>query len=331
MDQVVALTNSYFEFVNGLDPRLLDVEAAWEKIKEQCQALLDAFYEALERLSETLEQHQLSKFLQTAKESINNLEGFQQALTESCTNSKAIIEDYHQQLSRSFSDWVKRMESYSETGKEYYYRWKSLAPTNYYRNIFHISNSIIGVSLYHFFLDRIGCLWVLTPLVLTFLMLEVIRRISPAFNRRLTSVWPLKLMIRPRELHQVPAATYYAIGLWLSLFFCPKVAVELGVLVLGFGDPAASLIGKRLKTRKLFGEKSLGGSLGFLGVGFLISSLFLITFYGSLFSLSAVIFLAFIAALTGMLGELFARKLDDNFTIIMAASFSCWIAIALFL
>ena len=135
-------------------------------------------------------------------------------------------------------------------------------------------------------------------------------------------------MMRPHERFQVNSASYYFFGLFLSALLFPKEAVLMGVLILGFGDPVASLVGQRYGRLKLYGEKSLAGSLAFLASGTLVAFIYTLIYMDS-FSIMGKLGLCFFVALVGAAAELFTKKIDDNFTIpvacSMAGAFIFWI------
>lgn len=325
MDTVITLTNEYFEFINAFDPLLLKSEKALQQIREKCHRLLKAFQDIVTEVPEHFDKTLMEAVLSRIQETIENLEGLLTVLSESCATRASQLQDYHMRLTRNFSEWVHWMEKCSLAGSEYVLRWKSLAPTNYYRNVFHLANALTGVFLYHFFLTKELALGIMITILIVFMTLDVSRRLSAKWNEKLLSLPLFRHMVRPREWQQTPSSCYYAAGLIFSLIFFPKVAVELGVLVLGFGDPAASIIGKRIRSRKLYGEKSLAGSTAFFTVSLLASFLYLGFFYSSYYSIGAILALTSVAALAGMLGELFSRYIDDNFTIVVTASLGVWL------
>jgi phytol kinase len=96
----------------------------------------------------------------------------------------------------------------------------------------------------------------------------------------------------------------------------PGTAVELGLLVLAFGDPAASVLGKRYGKRKLWREKSLVGFNAFIAISFVVSFIFLSLAMGGE-TLTWRLGVAAIAAVVGAVTELFSERLDDNFTILV--------------
>ena len=92
--------------------------------------------------------------------------------------------------------------------------------------------------------------------------------------------------------------------------------------MLGVGDPVAGLIGRRWGRTKLVGGRSLEGSLAFVAAGGIAAAIALIAYYPTL-SLGVIAALAFTAALAGALAELLVRKVDDNFSIPVAAGAGC--------
>ena len=73
--------------------------------------------------------------------------------------------------------------------------------------------------------------------------------------------------------------------------------------------------GRRIPSRKIFGQKSLAGTLGFIAVSVVCVSIFLLTFRPH-FSLAYICVQSFIAAITGGLAELMSNdKIDDNFSV----------------
>ena len=143
--------------------------------------------------------------------------------------------------------------------------------------------------------------------------MEVLRRISSDWNRRFceTIFGPVA---RPHEFHSITAATWYTLALVIGVFTMPLQAIEAGALVLGAGDPIASIVGKRWGRRRIFGEKTLAGALGFFMSASLILALFLFWVMPSL-GVVSLLLMTCVVALSGTLTELFSGPLEDNFTI----------------
>lgn len=194
----------------------------------------------------------------------------------------------------------------------------AIKPRNYARNLFHVVMALSGVLLYEFVFTQGPLLVIAGVLLAGFVALDVGRRLSPRFNERLVEGVFGKIS-RPGEAHEVPAATWYLAALFLVVALFPQTGAQLGTLILGVGDPAASLAGKRWGRLKLFGQKSWAGTLTFFGAAGLTAGTFLLLARPDL-TFGGVALVACGAALAGALAELFTgRLLDDNFTIPLAA------------
>jgi len=187
-----------------------------------------------------------------------------------------------------------------------------LKPKNYWRNLFHISCGSLGVFLYQFVFSRDQILWVGGSVLTLFILMEVSRRTSPAINR-----WYLDGLFgrisRPNEAHRIPAATWFMAALFLGVLILPQHAIELGTLALAFGDPAASIVGKRWGKTKLVGEKTIVGTVAFVVAAMAAGVLFLFLIgKPELWTLVPAV------ALAGATAEVFCDRIDDNFTIPLA-------------
>lgn len=100
---------------------------------------------------------------------------------------------------------------------------------------------------------------------------------------------------------------YFILGSFMAALFFDKTAVAVSVIVLAISDSLASLIGMNFGRHKIYGKKTLEGSLAFFISAFLIVNYF----YG--------FFTALIAALILTPIELFAG-FSDNIAIPPAGS-----------
>jgi dolichol kinase len=94
----------------------------------------------------------------------------------------------------------------------------------------------------------------------------------------------------------------------------PKNAIVLGALVLAFGDPVATLAGKRFGKRRLFRDKTIAGSAGFFAAALIIG----VTFLGAVSPELGPVHIALTATLAATAGtviELFGEVVEDNLTI----------------
>jgi dolichol kinase len=190
----------------------------------------------------------------------------------------------------------------------------SLKPRNLYRNLFHACMGVGSTLLYQLVLSRSTLIVLGAGILGLFILMDVIRRVSPTWNERFVQRI-FGAISRPGEAHRVPSATYYVAALTLGAILLPQHGIEVGALILGLGDPAASLVGKRWGRRKLIGEKSLAGSLAFFVVGTIAATTLLVLVRPAL-GLGAVA-IAAAAALAGALVELL--PVEDNLTIPLVA------------
>lgn len=201
----------------------------------------------------------------------------------------------------------------------------SLRPRNIARSGFHMASALVAVL----------CItlapWVVVQAIAASFFafswtLEIGRRYS-AFLRGLS----MKLFgrfIHPHEHVRVNSATWYASALLLIAFAFSPVACALGVAALGFGDPSAAWVGRRWGRTRLRAARSLQGTLAFVAVTFVVSSLLLFLAHSDL-SLGLKLTLAAVASVTGAVAELFSGRVDDNFAIPTVVAAATTLALAL--
>jgi dolichol kinase len=98
-----------------------------------------------------------------------------------------------------------------------------------------------------------------------------------------------------------------------------KTLATLAVIILGFADPAAALVGRRFGRIRLIHGRSLEGSLTFVVVGLLAGATALGLFHPEL-AWGQILALAGAGALAGATAELFSRRIDDNLSIPVAVA-----------
>lgn len=195
----------------------------------------------------------------------------------------------------------------------------TLRPVNYKRNFFHIFNAVFAVTMYEFFLTYVQCVVVSLIFLLWYVSMDVLRRFFPEvqaalFDRLFASI------TRPRERFIIPAATWYCLSMFIVLLCANKTIAEVSVLVLGVGDPAATLIGRTFRSRKILGQKSLAGCTGFICISAGCVLLFLAALRPEM-TLLHVASMAVVAGVVGALAELFSNdRIDDNLTIPLAVA-----------
>lgn len=208
-------------------------------------------------------------------------------------------------------------------------RAPTLRPTNWSRISFHISSALGALLLLELILTPNGTLYATGLFAGTFWFLEIGRAISKRWNDRLMQVRFFQLIIHPHEHHHVNSATWYATALFLLAIFSPPIASACALAVLGLGDPAAGLVGRRWGKHPLVGGRTVEGSLAFVFVATL-SALAVLALWHPVASLPRLLVVAAGAALAGAAAEVVSRRVDDNFVVPVAsaaaATFCAWVA-----
>ncbi len=130
-------------------------------------------------------------------------------------------------------------------------------------------------------------------------------------NQKINNIF-LKYMgslLRDTEKNKMSGLVYYALGVSITFSIFPWHLAIMGILILIFADPLASLIGTKFGKRKIINGKSVEGFLGCWIVCCL-------TIYGYSYFTQLNISLVFIllGGFLGALSELFVI-LDDNLSI----------------
>ncbi len=201
-----------------------------------------------------------------------------------------------------------------------------LKPVNYWRNLFHAVNATVAAVLYQWVLTREQALWALGGVAVCAVALEVSRKSFPRLNDFLVDR-VFGLVSRPKERHAVNSATWYLFALIVGCALFPKEAMLVALLILGYSDPLASIVGKRFGSIKVRGQKSLQGTLAFFVSAGLI---------GFFYAMAAEIQLSNLSWLAWTLGvplsataaELYGDRVDDNFGILIAAGLAATLALA---
>lgn len=110
---------------------------------------------------------------------------------------------------------------------------------------------------------------------------------------------------------------YYPISLFFLVIFSylikDKIISGIGILILGYGDGLAALVGKKYNKIKLLNNKTLFGTLTMFIISTIISTIFLIVFKD--LKTITLILVVFITAVSATILELFTKKGLDNLTI----------------
>lgn len=137
------------------------------------------------------------------------------------------------------------------------------------------------------------------------------RQKNPQLNQFLAK-WFRPLM-REHEYNRLAGTSYLLTGVLLVVVLFPRDVVQLTLLYLALADPLASLVGIKFGKDKIFGNKSLQGTLAAFFICAALTFLFLNT-RGLL--LDRILMVSLLGGVIGCLAELIPiGKIDDNFTL----------------
>lgn len=192
----------------------------------------------------------------------------------------------------------------------------SLRPTNYARNVLHVLTALTSITVALLLPSPTWALAVAGSLAGTCWVLEITRRIWPGWNDKLMAT--LGVFAHPHEAYRVNSSTWYLTGLFALTLTGSMPLLAVAMAVLGLGDPAAAIIGRRFGRIKLIHGRSLegttsfvvAGTLGALGVMAAVTAL----------PLGSALVIGLGAAAAGAIAELVSHRIDDNLSVPLAAA-----------
>lgn len=207
-------------------------------------------------------------------------------------------------------------------------RAPTLRPTNWPRIAFHVSSAFGALLLLEVFLSRTGTLWATGAFAAYCWTNETGRALSKRWNDRLMRVRFFQLIIHPHEHHHVNSATWYGTALLILALVSPPFASAAALAVLGFGDPAAGLVGRRWGRRPLRGGRTLEGTLAFALFGTLAAFGALLLWHGAA-PWPALLAVSAAAGVAGAIAEAVSVRVDDNLSVPLGAALAAALAAAL--
>lgn len=203
--------------------------------------------------------------------------------------------------------------------------FKRRSDIHWARKLWHM----IGVSviaLIYTFLPESYSKLIITVSCFIFIPFDLLRTQWPQFNH---SVWAIfHAVMRENEKDGIAGTTYLFLGTGIIIWIFPREVVLLSMLFLAFADPIASYFGIRFGKDKIFGQKSLQGSIAALAVCALLTGAYL--YYNGLF-LERLVLVSLICGLIGAIAELVPIwKLDDNLSLPVLSAIAINIVFHLF-
>lgn len=183
------------------------------------------------------------------------------------------------------------------------------------RKLIHLSS--ISIPVMCWFLSREEALWILVPMTLAAVVIEILRRTFPRFEQVFRSFFgPL---LRPHESGspgsrpEINGATFVLVSATLCVFLFPKIIAVTAFAVLIVSDTASALYGRRFGKHK-FLRKSVEGSSAFFVTAMAV--VLLMAYIAS--APWEFVAVGAVAALAAMVMEAVTQggsSIDDNLTI----------------
>lgn len=194
------------------------------------------------------------------------------------------------------------------------------------RKLIHLSS--ISIPVLYWFVSREDALWILIPMTLLAVIIEILRRTIPGFERIFRSFFgPL---LRPHESGARPeinGATFVLLSASICVFFFPKIIAVTAFAVLIISDTASALYGRRFGRRK-FLRKSVEGSAAFFVTAMAVTVI-TASLAGAPWEFIAVGAVASLAAMVVEAVTQGGSSIDDNLTIPTSFGAVMWALFAL--
>jgi diacylglycerol kinase (CTP) len=184
---------------------------------------------------------------------------------------------------------------------------KPRSDIHFARKIWHFTGVIFVLICYHNMSRGLG-LFILAFFAILAVVVESTRQHSPNLNALVIKAF--KPFMRENEKTGWTGLTYLVLGALIIVAFFPRPIVTMSLLFLAVADPAASYFGIRFGKDKLFGRKSLQGSLA----AFFVCTVVSIGYYFTHNLMTdRIIIVGILSGLAGAIAEVVpVGKLDDN-------------------
>jgi diacylglycerol kinase (CTP) len=188
------------------------------------------------------------------------------------------------------------------------------------RKLWHCVGICVMAALYNLMSPK-ASYTLLIFATLFFLPLDYLRQKNQALNKLTIRIFGA--VMRKHEAQAISGMSYLFVGCMVLLMLRDRHLITLTLLFLAFGDPIASYFGIRYGKDKIFGNKSLQGTMAAFGACTAIS---IIYYWFNNLMIERLLIVAPLSGLIGALAEaLPIGKLDDNFTFPVVAGGLLWL------
>lgn len=193
------------------------------------------------------------------------------------------------------------------------------------RKFWHMGGVSVIAALYAY-LPNSTALILLFSVTLIAITVDVVRLRWPPFNELMVSI--MGPLMRKSEVDKLAGTTYLFTGVTMIALVFPHSIVLLTMLFLAFADPIASFFGIKFGKDKIFGNKSLQGTLAAFVTCTILTYVFLSTHW---LLVDRIYIVAILGGLIGALAELIPiGNLDDNLSLPVLSASALWVLFTLF-
>jgi diacylglycerol kinase (CTP) len=197
---------------------------------------------------------------------------------------------------------------------------KTKADVHLARKIWHFIGVVVVAIFYHN-LSRPMALQTLTFLCAVGIFIDVYRQKAPWLNKLVVTLG--QHIMRESEKAGLAGSTYLLVGVLVIVAIFPPSVVLLSLLFLAVADPIASYFGIRYGKDKLFGKKSLQGSMAAFFACTIVAAIYFLT-QGMM--TERILIVSILAGLIGAVAEVIpVADLDDNFVLPVVSSCLLWV------
>lgn len=203
--------------------------------------------------------------------------------------------------------------------------FKKRSEIHWARKLWHIL-TVSGMAFAFAYLPYRISVLVLMASWLVFVPADFWRQKSESVNDFIQHLF--KPLMRDSEAQGLAGTTYLLSGVSIIVLLFPRDIVMLTLLFLAFADPFASYFGIRFGKDKIFGHKSIQGSLAAFVICAVITAVYL---YTHSILTDRLLIVSLLGGVIGALAELIPiAKLDDNLTLPVLSSTFLWLLFLLF-
>lgn len=188
------------------------------------------------------------------------------------------------------------------------------------RKAWHMIGVLFMLGVYQA-LTRQQSLLLLTGMVILFVPFDILRLRNAKINNWF--IRKFSLLLRSNERAHLTATTHLLIGAFVTVYLFPKNIATLSLMMVGVGDPIASVVGVMYGKDKIIGNKSLQGTFACFVACAISSGIF---YYHQNLMSDRIVLVSVISGFIGAIAELIPFKhVDDNLSSPILSSILLWV------